>query len=257
MAKLTSSADFGIRFVEQEEFDRLVRTRTLTPGFWYFVGNSFHIAFTLDTYNTYGGISIKELVEELLQHDEFNQHNLYQQIVEQILVSPTFIQQVAQHFINNETIVQQIANYILNDESVIQNITNQMQEIVNQIVTSVVSINAPDGSVLATNNDGVLTLPVATNSQFGIVRGQPNDTLTTWHNASIENGTLSINRTQIETVMDSKGITIRDSINVRAEDDCIIGTNNNGVITLPMRLLETEPTNNTGLSFIKEHAHTP
>jgi hypothetical protein len=44
----------------------------------------------------------------------------------------------------------------------------------------------------------------ATNSAFGIVKGQPNDTPETWHNVSANNGLLSINRTLLEALIDQK-----------------------------------------------------
>jgi hypothetical protein len=78
-----------------------------------------------------------------------------------------------------------------------------IRETVIDVVSEIVSVVAPDGSTVATNNGGRLTLQVATNNQFGIVKGQANDSPTTWHNASIVNGIPSVNRGQVESVMDS------------------------------------------------------
>ena len=67
------------------------------------------------------------------------------------------------------------------------------------------SINAPDGSVLATNDDGIFTLPAATNDTFGLVKGQRNNTPLTWHLVSVAaNGTMSINREALEALIDHK-----------------------------------------------------
>jgi hypothetical protein len=203
---IPAGSQLGFRFIAQEEFDRMLRERTLVPGFWYFMINSnvFHIAFTRDTYQTYSGVDVRELVEELLKQVELDENYLYQMITEQVLVSPNFILSLAQYFITESPVIQQIANIILQDESVMHAITQQLQEIIHNIETSIVSINAPDGSVLAQNNHGVLMLPAASNTQFGVVKGQSNSTPTTWHNVSTTGGLLSINREQLEAFIESK-----------------------------------------------------
>ena len=129
----------GFRFVEQTEFDEMLRERTLTPGFWYFIigGNQFHIAFTRDTYGTYSGVDVRELVDELLKHIDFNPDYLYQMITNQLLNSPNVIRSIADHLGSNNAAIQQIAHFILQDESVMQSINQQLQEILNQIVKSV------------------------------------------------------------------------------------------------------------------------
>jgi hypothetical protein len=64
---------------------------------------------------------------------------------------------------------------------------------------------------------------------------------------------LSINREHVESVMDGKDLAIKNAINVRAEDNCIVGRNDNGVIVLPIRQAENEPTTPPqGLTLIKE-----
>jgi hypothetical protein len=199
-----ADAAFRIRFVEQTEFDRMVRERTLSPGFWYFVGNTFHIAFTRDTYGTYGGLDIRELVEELLKHIELDENYLYEMITNHIVNNESIIKTLSEYLIDNSSVINQIANIILNDDSVLQLITTELQLILQQIAKSIVSINAPDGTVLAENVDGVFTLPGATNTQFGIVKGQSNNTPTTWHHVSAVNGLLSINREQLEAFVESK-----------------------------------------------------
>ena len=193
----------GFRFVEQADFANMTTKRTLTPGFWYFItgGNVFHIAFTEDTYGTYSGVDVKQLVDELLEKIDIDNDYLYQMITDQILVSPNFIKSIAEYLIDydDNSVVQQIANYILEDESVMQHISNQLQTIISQIISNVVSINAPDGSVLATNDDGVFTLPLATNETYGIVKGQENTTPETWNNVSVApDGTMSVNRELLE-----------------------------------------------------------
>jgi hypothetical protein len=104
-----------------------------------------------------------------------------------------------------------------------------------------------------------LTLQAATNGGFGIVRGQNNNTPTTWHNVHAANGLLSVNRQQVEAVMDNKDIAMRNSINVRAADGCIVGRNENGILVLPFYQVndESEITDD-GLYFINEpNANSP
>jgi hypothetical protein len=205
-----SGSQFGIRFVEQSQFDTMVSARTLTPGFWYFINGDrlFHIAFTNNTYRTQGGVSVKELVDELLQHIEIDSDYLYQMITNEVLVNQDFVQSLANYLIlddSDNSLSWQIANYIMSNETVMESITNELKAILNSIVSSIVSINAPDGTVLAENEDGVLTLPAATNEQYGIVKGQDNTLPDSWHKVSAdEDGTLSVNRTALEAKIDQK-----------------------------------------------------
>jgi hypothetical protein len=111
------------------------------------------------------------------------------------------------------------------------------------VLTSAIKIIAPDGSEVAKNDEGTLTLQAATNNQFGIVKGQSNTSPATWHHVSVSNGALSINREQLETIINSKDTAIRNAINVRAEDGCIVGQNVDGIIMLPFRYVENEPPN--------------
>ena len=243
-------------FGDSATFAERVRENRLIPGVIYFLDDVICVALTTNTYRTYGGASLGDIVNALLQNEAFKT-----EIVTKTSENSVFRNLVATAIINNADFRTFIAETLLSDadfkNKIIEAIASlQIEQIVQNILNQALSIVAPDGSSIATNDGGKLTLQAATNSQFGIVRGQSNNTLATWHNASAENGTLSINRVQVEAVMDSKDTNIRNAINVRAEDDCIVGRNNNGIITLNMRLLDEEPANNTGLSFIRENANS-
>jgi hypothetical protein len=184
------------------------------------------------------------------------------------------IENITQTMITNATqsVINQSVQQIV-DGSIQQVITEATQQVTNNVINAilsnpeiisqisgVVSLQAPDGSSISTNHNGVLTVQAAANDRFGIVKGQSNSTPLTWHNVSAANGLLSINREQLVAMIDSKDNVIKNAINVRAEDHCIVGRNENGVIVLPFRFVDTEPENPTSgtLYLIKEKdADTP
>jgi hypothetical protein len=253
----TAGSAIGFRFVQQSDFDDLVATRTLAPGTFYYTPTLIYLARSKDEYYVYGGASVQDITTELLQRETFTT-----ELIEALAANVTFRQVIVQSLIGDSNFQTFVSNLLLSDtefrDSILEAIANMsIRETVIDVVSEIVSVVAPDGSTVATNNGGRLTLQVATNSQFGIVKGQANDSPTTWHNVSIANGVPSVNRGQVESVMDSKDTLakndVRNSINVRAEDNCIVGTNNNGIITLPIRQAETEPvTPPPGLTLIKE-----
>ena len=249
----------GFKFVQQAEFDRLVNTRALAPGTFYYTPTLFYLARTNDTYYTYGGASVQEIVTELLQRETFTT-----ELIESFSTNETFRQTVVQTLMGDVTFQAFVSELLLTDEDfraeLLLAISSSLtrQTIIN-VINDVVSVVAPDGSSIAVNTAGRLTLQLATNNQFGIVKGQDNNSLTTWHNTSIANGIPSVNRGQIESVMDTKDNVIKNSINVRAEDNCIVGRNENGTIILPIRQVATEPATPAAgtMYLINEHADTP
>ena len=203
--------------------------------------------------NVAGKIISEETIVNDIVHQVVTNETLFTQITEQVFVNPTFIHSIAYSIVNHETVIAHITNEILQSNVLVQNIVDQM-------AASIVSMKAPDGSTIATIDDGVITLQLAANEKFGIVKGQQNDSPDTWQNVSAANGLLSVNREQAEAVMDTKDTATRNAINVQAEDGCIVGRNENGIIILPFRYVETEPTSpiDGTLYLIKEvHAATP
>jgi hypothetical protein len=230
----------------QPDFERLVATNALVPGVFYYVPNIFYLAQTPNTFYTYGGASVSEIVNELLQRETF-----CTELVETFTTNETFRQSVVQTLIGDPAFQIFVAEILLSDvefrTAILQTIAHVVtKELVIDVIAEVVSIVAPDGTTVATNNGGKLTLQAATNSQFGIVKGQANNTPAAWHNVSAANGMLSINREHVESVMDTKDIAVKNAINVRAEDGCMVGHNENGIVVLPIRQVENEPVTPTG-----------
>jgi len=144
-----------------------------------------------------------------------------------------------------KAIAATIADGILNDESFK---TVLLQHITDLVASMAFSLIAPDGNSIATNDGGIMTVQAATNEKFGIVKGQSNDTPQTWHHVSADNGLLSVNREQIENLIDTKieGIDctgsgtltesditkILDMITLLAPDGSVIAKNNGGRLTL-------------------------
>ena len=169
--------------------------------------------------------------------------NLFQYITNNVLENNTFINNVTEQIVNHETIVNHITNEIISSETLVQNITEQIfvSKTVMTVLTGAVKVIAPDGSTIATNNEGTLTLQTATNSAFGIIKGQSNDSPTTWHLISATNGLLSINRQQLEAMFDTKIKNAINAIRIRAADGCLVGWNDNGDLILPFYQVENEP----------------
>jgi len=266
MASLVGSR-IGFRLVGQAEFDRLVVTRTLVRGTIYFLENKICLALTTSTYNTYGGASVEEIVQQIIENNLIVEQianvteqiiqNISEQItnefVEQIVkkITEQSIENITQYVIDNayteiynqiyQQIVENVSEYIENiTNQVIENVTNQINTVAETIVnehteqflqtvkqivddaieeinTTVknildnietiignITLRAPDGSIIAINNDGNITVQLATNNQFGIVRGQPNNTLDTWHQVAANDGLLSVNREVLEFIIDKK-----------------------------------------------------
>ena len=148
-----------------------------------------------------------------------------------------------------KAIAATIADGILNDESFK---TVLLQHITELVASMTFSLMAPDGNSIATNDSGVLTVQAATNTKFGIVKGQPNNSPTTWHQVSADNGLLSVNRELLETLVDQKIINAIDEIDctgsgtlteaditkilnmitLLAPDGSVIAKNNGGTLTL-------------------------
>jgi len=173
----------GFRFREQAEFDLLVSTLALEPGCFYFVGKMFHIAFSPDTYRTFGnGATIQEIVDAILQ-DELLQAGAGD-VINQIIND-------LRTLITNE-FVEQIVNDIT-----IQSLT--------QIKLTSVSLFDPDGQRLGENVEGEITVPAATNERFGIVKGADNTSPETWNKVSVApDGTMGVNKEAFEALIEVK-----------------------------------------------------
>ena len=182
---------------------------------------------------TYEIINNETLIGDIV-HQVVHNPSLHNQIIEQVISSPTFIGSVTNQIINNETIVNNLTQEIVNSQDLFQYITNNLlasstfvnnvagailshQAFVNLVIDAVVndaslvsqmvsavSLVAPDGSSIATNDGGKLTVQVATNSQFGIVKGQSNTSPAAWHLVSATDGLLSINRLLLEAFIDER-----------------------------------------------------
>ena len=250
-AGLTGEFKFG----EQSAFEELVAAGKLVPGTFYFTQNLIHFAKTNKTYNTYGGASVQAIVNEILQRDRFSI-----ELIEALAGSVLFKNVIAQTIISSATFQEIVAELLLSNEdfrhALLQAIAGILtRDFIVDILSDVISVVAPDGSRVATNDGGKLTLQLATNDKFGIVKGQSNASPTTWHNVSATNGMLSIHREHVETVMDTKDTAIKNAINVRAEDNCIVGHNENGTIILPLRQVKEEPANPaTGTMYLVNEA---
>ena len=188
-------------------------------------------------------VNNETIVHKITQEVTTNQ-DLFQSITHIISTSNVFVKSVTEQMISNPEVINHITNEIMQSQTLVQNIANTIltSETVINVLSGAISLVAPDGSSIAANDGGKMTLQAATNSQFGIVKGQANTSPTTWHHVGAVNGVLSINREQVEAVMDSKDSALRRAINVRAEDGSIVGHNVDGMIILPFRYVETEPT---------------
>jgi hypothetical protein len=240
-------------------FNELVATSALMPGCFYVTDKVLYLARTRNTFYTYGGASVQEIVNELLQRESF-----CTELIEGITANETFINVLAQTIIGSATFQDIVAQILLSDldfrSAILQAIANILtREFIVDVLSDALSVVAPDGSRVATNDGGKLTLQLATNDKFGIVKGQANTSPTTWHNVHATNGMLSINREQVEVVMDGKDTQVKNSINVRAEDNCIVGRNENGTIVLPIRYAENEPVSPADgtMYLVKENASNP
>jgi len=174
---------------------------------------------------------IQDIVNQVVQNEHF-----YEQIVENVLVNQTFINSVVNEIAGQETIIINIAEGILKEVAIYEKIT--------ELITSVaISLVDPDGNSIAANDNGQLIVQVATNEHFGIVKGQDNVSPATWHNVSADDGLLSINKEQAETVMREKDLAAIRRINVLAEDYSIVGRNDEGIIKLPIQHVDEIPEN--------------
>ena len=194
------------------------------------------------------------IVNNITQEVTTNQ-NLFQEISQYISTSNVFVTSVTEQIINSSNVINHITNEVLHSETLIQNIANTIltSESVINVLSSTIALVALDGSRIATNDDGTLTVQTAANDRYGIVKGQANNTPATWHNVSAENGLLSINREEATAA-------ILNAIQILSADGLIVGQNEHGVITLPIYYVEVEPVSPVPgtLYLIKEdHAITP
>ena len=255
-------AALSFSFVTQTVFDDLAAAETLVPGTFYCTDHLIHLARTKNTYHTYGGATIQEIVDELLLRENFTT-----ELIETITANETFRESMVQTLIGNSTFQTFVSELLLTDvnfqNAIVQAIANMsIRNTVIDVVSEIVSVVAPDGSTIAANDGGTLTLQLATNEKFGIVKGQVNTSPTTWQNVSATDGLLSVNRLQAEEVMNTKDTAVKNSVNVRAEDYCIVGQNQNdgsGMVVLPIRQENTEPVSPVAgkLYLVNENASTP
>jgi hypothetical protein len=168
---------------------------------------------------------------------------LHHLIVEMALSTPTFIDAVANVIMNNETLINEIKQEILDGNSTL------IQNLANQIIETIASLSMVDseGKKIATRDGGTFEFQAASDEQFGIVKGQQNDSAATWHLVSFVGGLGSINRAELVTFIETEirnnsgtggGITYQDvmdilnRIRLLAPDGSPVGINNDGMITL-------------------------
>ncbi|MDR0327920.1 MAG: hypothetical protein LBI05_06455 [Planctomycetaceae bacterium] len=131
-----------------------------------------------------------------------NSTDLHMLIVEMALSTPTFIEAIANVLMNDETLINEIKQTILDgDSGLIKNIADQILETIASL-----SMVDPDGNTIAKRDGGTFTFQAASDEQFGIVKGQNNNSLETLHLVSAApDGTLHINREQLERLIEQKG----------------------------------------------------
>jgi len=106
-----------------------------------------------------------------------------------------------------------------------------------------------DGKAIAERDGGTFTFQAASNDQFGIVKGQQNNSAETWHLVNFINGLGHINRQALVDFIDTQirnnggggnggGITYQDIMRILGDirlfgpDDLPIATNTGGHLTL-------------------------
>jgi len=93
---------------------------------------------------------IQDIVNQVVHHEHF-----YEQIVENVLINQTFINSIVNEIASQETIIISIAEEILKNEVI-------YEKIIELITSAAISLVDPDGN------------SIATNEQFGIIKGQDN-----------------------------------------------------------------------------------
>ncbi|MCL2711497.1 MAG: hypothetical protein FWE95_11515, partial [Planctomycetaceae bacterium] len=168
---------------------------------------------------------------------------LHMLIVDAALSTPTFIDAVANLIVGNQTFIDEIKNAILNDSTLIQNLANQILDTISSL-----SMVDPEGNSIAEKDGGTFKFQAADHEQYGIVKGEANDSPSTWHLVSFINGLGSINReglidfikTEIQNAggVGGGGITYQDVIKILNQitllgpDGLPIATNVEGMITV-------------------------
>ena len=147
--------------------------------------------------------------EEFLTHvtNEFfeiihNDQTFMDTIITQVIEGDKLYSSISETLYDNSTFINSVAQYVVNEIDH----TELLANITELIVSGAISLIAPDGSRIAKHDDnGNIVVQVATNDQYGIVKGQDNTMLETLHKVSAgADGTLSINRELLENLIEQK-----------------------------------------------------
>ncbi|MDR3182395.1 MAG: hypothetical protein LBT89_05640 [Planctomycetaceae bacterium] len=174
--------------------------------------------------------------------------NINSQIVNAFLTGER-ITEIVNSVVNNATLVQNIANIVIADiaqnDTFISEITQELlisSTFLNNIIAAI-TLRDATGVVIAAAN-GVFTLPTATQTRLGFVKGTSNASAGTWGSIAIAaDGTMSVNQVVAEERMTQIAATsVNQNIKVQFLGNWLEGTMNaNGIITLPIELLDNEP----------------
>ena len=181
-----------------------------------------------------------------IKQEIIDNENLFLFITNALIADDVFLANIAKQIVNDADVINHITQAILNDSALIQNIANQMIETIANL-----SMVDPDGKAVAERDGGIFTFQAANNDQFGIVKGQPNNSPETWHRVNFINGMGHINRQALADFIDTQiknagggsggnggGITYQDIIRILGDlrlfgpDDLPLATNTGGHLTL-------------------------
>ena len=200
---VSAGAQLGFRFREQDEFEELIRTRKLEPGCFYFVGNMFHIAFTVNTYRTYSnGLTVQEIINKILDDELINKgvEEVTTKIINDLrtLITNEFVEQIVNDITNQsiEQIVSQIQIATNEQHGIVKGQNNSTPETWNNVSIAsdgTMSVNkelleakigqggtggtpldkmvaAPDRSTVGVIENRDLVVQQTTPTQFGVVK---------------------------------------------------------------------------------------
>ena len=202
---ISQGLQLGFRFREQDEFDELIRTRKLEPGCFYFVGNMFHIAFTVNTYRTYSnGLTVQEIINKILDDELINKgvDEVTTKIINDLrsLITNEFVEQIVNDITNQsiEQIVSQIQIATNERHGIVKGQANTTPETWNNVSIApdgTMSVNkelleakigsgtggtpldkmvaAPDRSTVGVIENRDLVVQQTTPTQFGVVKCRP------------------------------------------------------------------------------------
>ena len=189
-------------------------------------------------------VSNETLIDDIKQQIIDNE-NLFSFIANALISDVVFLANIAKQIVQNPDVINHLTLAILSDNALIQSIANQIIETIASL-----SMVDPDGKAIAERDGGTFTFQAASNEQFGIVKGEQNNSPETWHLVNFINGIGHIHRQALVDFIEAKiknsgsggssggGITYQDIIRILGDirlfgpDDLPIATNAGGHLAL-------------------------